>query len=614
MLLIRAAYLSLLARMATPRGAATEQSSPILIARYQVSYPSRSRSKAVLEHYPYSACFAALPKFISAMGVLEELDVTPDPSFSTIQTSSEITDAIIISILAVFIISNILSVVSKLIFCSHEKAFEYSSWVRAFIYVNSDDPIRILSWLSHKYLFAEQGCNRYRNELQLRRLVLPLLARLFILIVAIVSIAISIPTEKHLSGCERGDFEITIDPGVSTALPKSSRFCVDIPMKTDLGETRSIASYCTCESEFQLEEIVELEGAAVIGSLRNASGRMFTMLYSMKRGARQSFYIQWTEDRKKAIDSNELLLFSDMKTMSTLTHLQVMAKAIRSDTEQECTEQFRGDITEYDDGSVFQGLVLDCEFDPVDIIANVQSHVASALKIDKLPRGKRVNRVEMNITDQSVRRTSICPIDVVVTRPLANILPLVLILVMWGLINIIVSVFTSRRGNAFDAGFHIIKEALGHDTTSNPLEENENRNEAMELPLRRWRCGAGGAHKGFIGREGDIPVRGFDSLTNVSGCTQVITEIEHAARLPVLSDVMASGYSMSGSDLRPGEGLPREESSVTRSLERRGSLTTEMGNGRPSHREYQQREHVVPTFSLPPPIDHSKQHESGAGK
>ncbi|CDF34775.1 unnamed protein product [Chondrus crispus] len=465
------------------------------------------------------------------MTLLQELNATPDFSFSTVQTSSDIINALIISLLTVFVISNILSVTSKLIFSSREKSFEYLSWVRSFIFVNSDDPIRIFSWIWHRYSYKEKGCTRYRNEIQLRRLVLPLLARLFILVTAITSVAISIPSEKRLSGCEKGDFRIQMDPNVRKPAPDLNRVCADIPLTTTLGKVRSRVSYCSCLVDFGSNVPVS-KGEGGIITITTASGQLWTALVSKNNTAASAFYIQWVKDRRQR-DNDKSLLFTNVEKIDSDDHLQVIANALRSETVQQCTAKGTSDKLPSEDNSLIaKAQILDCDFDPLSLIARVQAYVTGSLTLNKLRRGEMDNRLELNPLTGEVRETAACPIDVVVSRPIVNILPLALMLVLWGIINVLVSIYTSRRGNAFDMGFHIIKEALGHDTTSNPLEENSNRGEAMELPLRKWRCGAGAAHEGFIGRDGDVPVQGFDSFTNVCGCTQVVTEIEAASALP----------------------------------------------------------------------------------
>lgn len=461
------------------------------------------------------------------MTVLANLDVTPPATFSTLQSRSDVVNAVIVALLTVFIISNIVSVVTKLVYDSQELSFSYATLLRAFIFINSDDPLRLISWLRHNYTYKDRAAARYRNALKLARLLWPLFARLIILVVSIASVAIAVPGTKQLPACAP-DHRLVIDASAPAPAAPLNRLCADLPLRTRLGQLRSSASYCSCATSFSFKpEELESVGSLVEGRglifTQYVDGERFSVIFSRGLGAAHQFYVAWKRDA-----TDQAPLFSDLANLDSDALIDVISAALSQSTRQDCSVASRSENE--DDPSARLALV-NCEFDTGALIPVVESYVTNALKWVPLPSGTVDVRLDKAAASPA---TGECPVTVLVSRPIVNILPLGLTLILLVVVNILVSVYTSRRGNAFDAGFHLIKEALGHDTTSNPLEENTDRQEVMELPLRKWRCGRGAAHMGFIGREGDVPVAGFDAATNVCGCNRVATEIERAAAAPEL--------------------------------------------------------------------------------
>lgn len=484
------------------------------------------------------------------MPVNQQLDVTPDFSFSTIQFNSEVANAIVASLLTVFILINIGSAVSKLIYCTRGKSFDFDSWNRSFIFANSDDPIRIISWMSHNYVYREKGVGveRYRNKLKLQRLLLPLSARIFILVASIASVAVSIPGDKQLSGCENGDYQLRFDPQAQGKANILNRACFDIPMTSRLGQVTSVASYCTCPVLFDIEDSENLEGITRVIVVKYTSGRISTIIYGRGIGAGSDAYVQWDNTR----NSNEkgVYFYSDLGKLDQRVFLDIVVRAIRRESGEECPQDFNpqpGTIT----GSFF--VDLNCSVYPVDLIKNVEAYVRNAMQWTRLEAGEKEVRIRIDTTEANPqpKPRGDCPISVNVTRPIVNILPLGLMLLLLVVVNLVVSFATSAHGNALDAGFHLIKETLGHDTTSNPLEENEERKEVVDLDLRNWRCGVAGAHIGFIGRDGDVPVKEFDSATIVCGCSQVVVELEQAAALDDVPAVSVTAPMLSQASFIP---------------------------------------------------------------
>lgn len=470
------------------------------------------------------------------MGVLDPIDTTPEFTMSTVQFENEVVNVVISSLLAVLIIANIGSTISKLVYFSRDKDFSYRSWVRAYIFANSDDPLRIFSWISRNYVYRPRNWARHRNKLCWGRLVVPLLARGFILIVSVVSIGITIPGNKALSGCSRGDYALVMNETMAEFKGDRLADCLDIPLSSRRGKLLVKASYCNC-----LLLTLGSEGPAIRVKHDNPDGSIEWSVSDNESTYGFRSYVEWKQNDVKNVFRSEL-----SRTVDIDSHMRVAIKAVGQVMGQECIGE-----TKVINSAARETSLENCDFlvwTPARLIEVIESYVRNGLQWKRTPEVQR----RVQITDQNEwKSNTTCVTNIVVSRPIVNILPLLITLIGLVIVNLIVTLAVSRHGNALDAGFHLIKEALGHDCTSNALEENVEREEVKELSLRSWKCGIAGAHRGFIGRTGDIPIEGFrDDVTgielNVCGCSRVVEEIGEAR---VMVDSTTPQYSNSPSSL-----------------------------------------------------------------
>lgn len=477
---------------------------------------------------------------MSGVRMGDELDVTPAFTFTTIQFSSDVLNTIIASLITVFILVNIGSAVSKLVYFTRTTAFSYKSWLRAFIFANSDDPLRVLAWLARKYVYRDPSWNRYENRKRPSRLFLPLLARAIILIASVASVAVTVPSVRDMEGCVNNDYFLTYDPSIKAIPERVLRTqCVDVPLSTDRGQVTSTAAYCVCLDSLFPQDDDDPPSTRVKITPDTATGRIFTQVANKTIRAAYYFYVEW-KPANSSLDGRTFR--SDLtRTLDLTAHADLILDIARM-------PQFGGvagceKITSTETDS--DGIVsfdLNCEVKALEILPPIEAYLRSAMKWQRLKRGVLQSRIELQGDSLSGSQTETCPLEIKITRPLVNIVPLTVMLVIWVIINIIVSFAARRHGNALDAGFHVIREALGHDCTSNPLEKCTEREEKTRLPLRKWRCGTGGAHYGFIGRAGDVPVEEFDENTIVSGCARVAVELDRARRL----DTAPAGFAPPG--------------------------------------------------------------------
>lgn len=194
-----------------------------------------------------------------------------------------------------------------------------------------------------------------------------------------------------------------------------------------------------------------------------------------------------------------------------------------------------------------------CDVNAVEMSERVEAYLRGSIVWEKrLETQKRIKVVK----DLFTAYDDDCPIEIVVTRPIVNILPLTIMLALWFIVNLAVSYTVSKHGNALDSAFHLIKETLGHDSTSNPLESNLGRNELSHLKLHNWKCtSGGGGHVGFIGREGDIPVEDFESDIVVGGCAHTKADLKRAVDLCRSADVSSFSQALKSPAPKPQASL-----------------------------------------------------------
>lgn len=464
----------------------------------------------------------------SVLRIDDELDVTPAFTFSTIQFSNDVVNTIVASFITVLILVNIGSAVSKLVYFTRTTSFSYKSWLRAFIFANSDDPLRVLAWLSRKYVYRESEWNRYPNRRRGSRLFLPLLARATILIASIASVAVTVPNVRDMEGCVNNDYQLRYDPTIADLNQRLLYpACLDVPLTTDRGEVTSTASYCMCLDLLVPNEAADPPSTRVKITPNATLGTITTRLENRTNIASYFFYVEW----KRANSSLDGRTFrSDLvKTLDLEAHADLLLDVFRNSRfgASPCNR-----LNDFQDADGSISYDLDCEIQSFEIIYEVETYLRSAMTWKRIKPGNKQTRIELTADSrQGGSETPACPLDLKISRPLVNIVPLAIMLAVWVVFNLIVSFAARKHGNALDAGFHIVKEALGHDCTSNPLEKCMEREEVTHVELRKWRCGAGGAHVGFIGRDGDRPVDNFDESTIVSGCSRVAVELDRAISL-----------------------------------------------------------------------------------
>lgn len=452
------------------------------------------------------------------MAVGDGLDFTPRPTMSTIQTPDETANVVINSLLIVFILININSAVSKLIHLTRNATFNYNSWLRGFIFASSDDPLRILSWLRRRYVYRESDWNRYPNTLRKRRLALPLLARMFVLLVSIVSIAITIPRDKILSGCSRGDYKIHFDEADADPNDTFNSICTEIPLMSNRGEANATASHCACPSKITLPR-PDLKTAVLATDILSYESLDISMVFGDK-GAATLFYVEWRRG-----DIPDKSYRSELSKVISEQKLYELVFAWFTEDNPDC------DIIENDTIKHFAS--WSCPFVDIENTSRrIYSRLRSSIRWERTENIQpRLELKDVLLEPSPTNRITECVVPIIVTRPIVNMVPLAIMLTVWIAINAAISFIASKHNNVLDAGFHIVKEALGHDTTSNPLEQCKETDGIVELQLRKWRCGGGGAHVGFIGRAGDVAVERFSEEELVCGCAVVGTELERARTL-----------------------------------------------------------------------------------
>lgn len=454
------------------------------------------------------------------MAVDDGIDYTPPFTFSTLQFDNETINLVVTSLIAVLILANIGSIISKIVYFTRETKFSYDSWLRAFIFANSDNPIRILAWIFRGYVYRDKKWKRNSNKLRPGRLFIPLLARMIILLFSIASVAITIPSEKRIKGCNAVDYVLTFDQTKATLSDVPNSLCLNIPLTSNRGSVLASAAYCTCPIS---EDSLDIEGSGVAVFRDEKQGRLRTIVYSQGKAHGTASYVEWkrTEDEK---DKKGRVYRTDVSPQGSkldqASHAEIAIRAI-SASHEGCNRGEPRSSSNRETGTYGYRVPLECDFDTAKESEVVSSHLKNALSWVRTDDDELQRLVLEDTVTKNGTASRVCPIEVSVQRPIVNIAPLILVLGGIFLVNIFVSIFVSKHSNALDAGFHIIKEALGHDCTSNPLEQSIDREELKEVQLRKWHCNGGGAYVGFFGRHCDRAVNKFGNDATVCSCTNV---------------------------------------------------------------------------------------------
>eukprot|EP00737_Agarophyton_chilense_P001459 gb/GEZJ01001640.1/.p2 GENE.gb/GEZJ01001640.1/~~gb/GEZJ01001640.1/.p2 ORF type:complete len:238 (-),score=25.64 gb/GEZJ01001640.1/:5439-6152(-) len=204
-------------------------------------------------------------------------------------------------------------------------------------------------------------------------------------------------------------------------------------------------------------------------------------------------------------------------------HLDTIAHAFRSASGQDCHIVHRS-IEKVHIAGVEVATYwakLDCQFDIFKVFPYVsvamrermsfQKQDETALKLQVLPGPNREGKIHQ-----------VCAVDLTVTRPIVNIVPLLIGLAMAFCLNMATSFWALHHDDALSAAFHIVREILGHDTTANPLQKNRVLDEVEKVALKKFVCSDGGsAHVGFVQGLGDTAVDQIHGGRRVCRCQQV---------------------------------------------------------------------------------------------
>eukprot|EP00177_Eucheuma_denticulatum_P004859 GFKZ01008819.1.p1 GENE.GFKZ01008819.1~~GFKZ01008819.1.p1 ORF type:complete len:479 (+),score=39.36 GFKZ01008819.1:336-1772(+) len=460
------------------------------------------------------------------MVVDDPLDFTPNFTMSTLQTSSEVANLIINSVLVVLVLINIGSAVSKLVYITKPGRIWYSSWLRGFIFANSDDPLRIISWMMRRYIYRDPKYERYPNRLRLKRLLWPLLARGLVFIVSVASIAVTIPTDKMLDGCQNGDYRVVFDvTNPNPDLPRQP-ICSEIPLTSKLGSPLSKAVSCVCPAplvptESFAEDTADSRDVIFVStSINSVSQEMVIFIATFQRSEAFQFFIEWRPE-----DRPNLAFRSQIDEGLTPREFSNLVTSWFLSDHDDCEPV--GEDTE-DGAFIFK--TFSCRSQDISADgARMESRLRDSISFERVPEiqeRREVFKVATSGDDLTGFPSTECVVPIIVSRPIVNMAPMAIILLIWVTINVIISLVSRRYDNALDAAFHLVKEALGHDSTSNPLEDCTEKKERKHLKLRNWQCGAGGFHRGFLGRRGDVALDEFDEFAVVSGCGIIRSEHE----------------------------------------------------------------------------------------
>ncbi|PXF48014.1 hypothetical protein BWQ96_02205 [Gracilariopsis chorda] len=482
------------------------------------------------------------------MGLEGGVDYTPLLTISTIQFENEVVNTVATSLIVVFLLTNLGSIINRLVFISDKTQFNYRSFLRAFIFMHSDDITRLAYWWKGKnpYLsLLNPGgsgggrAQRMLNRVQRRRLLLPVCARILLVVSSIASIALTIPGKKTFSSCGRADYE----PQMGSVSPNFSeepggvltRLCRDIPINTKRGDVSSKVSYCSTVLPLDTNALFE-ESTAVIAGYWEQGGLLISGYTVNGRSNLVLSFVEW----QRGVNGN--IYRSHIRQWSPERHLGVCAEGISRDRNRACTIQSTRNDSIQGVG-VTLGL-LSCD-DAPDLQSG-SSLVAGAVR-DSLGWVKfrsTIQRSKLTGGEFRIPQQRECPVVISVERPVVNIVPLLVALVMMYTLNYAVNETVSHKGDIMDALFLLVKETLGHDCTSNPLEDSGGEKEVDVLQLQRFECADGrSAHIGFLRGRGDRVVEEFSDGKLVHQCYQTRAQ---GPRVPEVAERVEGRQRMCG--------------------------------------------------------------------
>ncbi|CAN8065883.1 unnamed protein product [Agarophyton chilense] len=440
------------------------------------------------------------------MRAINGIHWTPKPTFSTLQFESETLNNIIVALLTALIIANVGSFTNRLVSLCQKGVFNFDSYTRAFVFDTSDDPVQLLSWLRGRYELDTSSGSSKKFRLNRKHIIMLLLARGVILAINIGFIAIAIPSEKRLDACSGGDyivFQTSLESPLPSSTPFSDQLCVPLNISSSLGTVRSILGMCSTflspsdidGPSITKKDLEGLQGTILHAKYNKTSGYLVSRLYSKDVFAIIGTYVQWRL-------VNEEVLISTVADWNGTVHVGVIADAMRQFYGPGCsTMPYVPPDIEDDDSSY---ALMNCSV--VGLVGIIPVAVVHSLNF------RKEHRPSLRLTTPGARMTWKCATEISVSRPLVNMVPLSIGLVIAFCLNKIVAAKLSSRFNIMHMSFHVVRELLGHNTSANPLQISLEEDQVDEVAFGKYVCADGiSAHVGFIEGDGDHKV---DNLCN----------------------------------------------------------------------------------------------------
>lgn len=472
------------------------------------------------------------------MSVSEVIEFSPKTTISSLQFSSEHLNSIVIALLTTAIIANLQSIVNKTVAATQNNLFRFSTYNRAFVFSNSDDPLLLFSWWRGRYEFSVDDGSHPRLRVRSTLLIVPLLARCVALFISIGSIFLAIPFEERIDACSGGDFALYQEP--VTAIydyrnPVLNQVCLPLEMRTTRGEVRSSLSICNffvptsiSESLGSLAEISSsLTPGAVLVTYEKSIGALISFIVSRRKVIVLGSFVVWKL-------TNGDIFHSTVSEYDSAVHLDIVVGAVQQATNLSCK------LTMIDVEPMNSTGFIDCAFHPEDVLSHIIAATRNSLtfrKQDEIAQRVLVFKREREVN--SVDEVRKCAAEITLNRALLNLVPLAISAVVSFLLNKVVGAFLTSRTDVQNLAFHMVREVLGHDTNANPLQQGDGQRRSETLEMRRYECPDGrSAHVGFLKGDGDREVQKFDNSREVARCSQVAS---YGRRLAIAND-MAHGF------------------------------------------------------------------------
>lgn len=334
-------------------------------------------------------------------------------------------------------------------------------------------------------------------------------------------ITAAIPVVQTVSGCDGHDYEMDLDFSKAEMIPPERDQCNTVPLNSRLGTILGNAEYCatllpvrTVFNRDRTTLIIRIWGNNTIG------GSYFVFSSGLSVFGFQ-YFVSW----RNQLHPKSMYYSKPLKSEKMLI-LTIMAAQAWSQT---CSEIGSGYIPFFGE-TIFQA-TLNCtvDFGDSDVLERFFYTHSSFFRTAATWRRSSTVQNRLKGTSTLIEETQECPLPISISRPIVNILPLTVMLLALHALNLGVSIYIrKKKGNIVDAADHLVKEALGHDATTNPLEKSVGRDEFQTIKISKWLCNeTGGGHFGFVGRRGDQPVESFSGIV-VGNCATARAELSSA--------------------------------------------------------------------------------------